>query len=204
MLAVHEIGEAFYGGQRARMTWVGSDTPVDAEVVSVLSGRVVIDADRPVPSGEVSIKVGTNSAAAEFTCVAQPGPGRVAFLTQFERVGSAQDRTWVRVPYFANVRFTDFRHVTVEAVGLDVSGRGLACISEVPPPQRADATFTVRAEPLEVHITTEVALVRMRETGYRSWVAAYEFVSLDSAHERALSEVIVRLTSREFAIIAQS
>jgi hypothetical protein len=202
-LALHEVGEAFHGGQRARLTWADIDQPVGAEVVSVLAGRVVIDADRPVPHGQISITVGAGSSAAEFTCVAQPGPGRVAFLHDFERVSSVQDRSWVRVPYFANVSFTDFDHVTVEAVGLDISGRGLACICEVLPPPRADATFTVRAEPLEVLISTEVALVRMHKTGFRSWVAAYEFVALDPAKTRALSEVIARLTTRDFATAMQ-
>jgi hypothetical protein len=201
ILALHEVGEAFHGGQRARLTWVDMPEPVNAEVVSVLAGRIVIDADVPVYSGEVSLKVGTGIAAAEYTCWAQPGPGRVAFLSHFERIGSVQDRTWVRVPYFAAITFTDFGNASIDAVGLDISGRGLACIAEVPPPQRADVSFVVRAEPLETHITTEVTLVRMRETGLRSWVAAYEFVALEPADERALCEVIVRLTSREFAVI---
>jgi hypothetical protein len=199
-LALHEVGEAFHSGQRARLKWADTDQSVDAEVVSVLAGRIVVDARQAVPEGPITITAGRDSKAAKFRCKAQPGPGGVAFLSHFERVGSVQDRTWVRVPYFATITFTGVDNDAINAVGLDISSRGLACICKAVPPEHGRATFAVRADPLEVELTTEVALVRMRETGQRSWVAAYEFVALTPAEERSLCEVIIRLTSREFAI----
>jgi hypothetical protein len=187
-------------GDRVSLVIAHQSASVDAEVVSVLGGTVAVEAAEPLADGAVLLKASVDGAAWELTAMCRRGPGRVGLLRELAVVGKVQERGWVRVPFFAPMSLTDFSHRTIDAVGLDLSSRGVSCIVETDPPQRADAKFRVQAGSIDLDVLAEVTMVRARVTGRRSWVAAYQFVDLDPSVDRALTEAVLRMTARDYVI----